>query len=212
MMCAFSIGVWLFQNNVACVVVLGERLRLAANLVFLHRLRKRREAACAGLERTAAAERVRFIRHAPARDGLTVHAIALVVVNLRERRVDRDLVKVRAAQPRDLRVDVGVDAPGQQRIVEKSRPGTMCAVQKATCSVSAKKLSGLRLSTIRPIGRTGTSSSGISLVASSTSKLNFSACSSVNDLHGRVRTPDRRRLRWLPTGRAGESPDPRQRS
>ena len=28
----------------------------------------------------------------------------------------------------------------------------MCAVQNATCSVSAKKLSGLRLSTIRPIG------------------------------------------------------------
>ena len=34
----------------------------------------------------------------------------------------------------------------------KSMPGTMCAVQNATCSVSAKKLSGLRFSTMRPTG------------------------------------------------------------
>jgi hypothetical protein len=53
----------------------------------------------------------------------------------------------------------------------KSMPGTRCAVQKATCSVSAKKLSGLRLSTILPTTRSGTSSSGTSLVGSSTSKL-----------------------------------------
>ena len=46
-----------------------------------------------------------------------MHAVALVVVHLRDRRVDRDLVEVRPAQPRDLRVDVGVDAAGQQRIV-----------------------------------------------------------------------------------------------
>lgn len=56
----------------------------------------------------------------------------------------------------------------------------MCAVQNATCSVSAKKLSGFRFSTSRPMGSTGTSSSGISFVASSTSKLNSSACSSGN--------------------------------
>src|SRR5262245_46934980 len=58
-------------------------------------------------------------------------------------------------------------------------PGTTCAVQNATCSVSSKKLSGLRLSTIRPTGVMGTSSSGTSLVASSTSKLKSSACRSV---------------------------------
>ncbi|SLH05140.1 Uncharacterised protein [Mycobacteroides abscessus subsp. abscessus] len=49
-------------------------------------------------------------------------------------------------------------------------PGTRLAVWKATCSVSAKKLSGLRSSTIRPTGSTGTCSSGTSLVASSRSK------------------------------------------
>ena len=58
-------------------------------------------------------------------------------------------------------------------------PGTTCAAQKATCSVSAKKLSGLRLSTSLPTGMTGTSSSGTILVASSTSKVKSSACSSV---------------------------------
>ena len=47
----------------------------------------------------------------------------------------------------------------------KSMPGTTCAVQNATCSVSAKKLSGLRFSTSLPTGMTGTSSSGTILVA-----------------------------------------------
>ena len=70
--------------------------------------------------------------------------------------------------------------PASSGSLVKSMPGTTCAVQNATCSVSAKKLSGLRLSTMRPIGVTGTSSSGTILVASSTSKLNFCACSSVN--------------------------------
>ena len=62
----------------------------------------------------------------------------------------------------------------------KSMPGTTFCVQNATCSVSAKKLSTLRLSTSLPIGRTGMSSSGISLVASSTSKSKPSANSSSN--------------------------------
>ena len=39
-------------------------------------------------------------------------------------------------------------------------PGTTCATQNATCSVSAKKLSGLRFRTSLPTGTTGTSSSG----------------------------------------------------
>ena len=45
-------------------------------------------------------------------------------------------------------------------------PGTMLAAQKATCSVSAKKLSGHRFSTMRPMTFNGTCSSGISFVAS----------------------------------------------
>ena len=59
-------------------------------------------------------------------------------------------------------------------------PGIMFAGQNATCSVSAKKLSGQRSSTIVPIICSGTSSSGISLVASRWSNGNSAACSSVN--------------------------------
>jgi hypothetical protein len=70
--------------------------------------------------------------------------------------------------------------PASSGSFEKSRPGTTCAVQNATCSVSAKKLSGLRSSTMRPTGRSGTSSSGTIFVASRMSKLNCSASSSVN--------------------------------
>ena len=54
-------------------------------------------------------------------------------------------------------------------------PGGMLVGRKAACSVSAKKLSGLRSSTMRPITWIGTSSSGISLVASRMSKGRASA-------------------------------------
>ena len=77
----------------------------------------------ARLERAAAAERVRLVGHAAALDRLPMHAVALVVVHLRDRRVDRNLVEVRAAEPRDLRVDVGVDAAGEQRIVREVDAG-----------------------------------------------------------------------------------------
>ena len=53
-------------------------------------------------------------------------------------------------------------------------------MQNATCSVSAKKLPATRSRTRRPTRRTGTSSSGMILVGSSTSKANRSAKSSSN--------------------------------
>ena len=60
---------------------------------------------------------------------------------------------------------------------EKSMPSTSTPVPKADCSVSAKKLSGLRSSTMRPTGRSGNWSSGQRLVSSSGSK-SSSGCSS----------------------------------
>ena len=48
-----------------------------------------------------------------------MHAVALVVVDLRHRRIHWDLVEVGPAEPRDLRIDIGVDAPGEQRVVGK---------------------------------------------------------------------------------------------
>ena len=70
-----------------------------------------------GLKRAAATQGVGLVGDAPAWDGLAVHAVALVVVDRCERRVDGEFVEVGAAQARDLGVDVGVDATGQQRVV-----------------------------------------------------------------------------------------------
>jgi hypothetical protein len=70
-----------------------------------------------GLERTAAGQRVRFVRDASARDRLTMHAVALVVVHLRDRCIDRDLVEIDAAQTGDLRIQIRMDAALQQRVV-----------------------------------------------------------------------------------------------
>ena len=103
-------------------IVVGEQFRLAADLIVLNRLRERGEAAHARLEWAAAAERVGLVGNASARDRLTVHAVALIVVNLLHGRIDGNLVEVRASEARDLRVDVRVNAPGEQRIVGEVEP------------------------------------------------------------------------------------------
>ena len=79
------------------VVVLGELLRLAPDLVSFHLLREGGEArrrAC--LERASPAKGIGLVRHATARDRLPVHAVALVVVRLGDGRIDRDLVEIGA--------------------------------------------------------------------------------------------------------------------
>ncbi len=82
--------------------------------------------------------------------------------------------------------------PASSGSFEKSIPGTRFWTPKATCSVSAKKLSGLRSRTMRPTGVMGTSSSGTILVASRTSKLNPFACSSLKI--------------WKPSSYSGKTP------
>jgi hypothetical protein len=52
-----------------------------------------------------------------------MHAIALVVVDLRDRCVDRDLVEVGPTEARYLRVDVGVNTAREQRIVAEVDTG-----------------------------------------------------------------------------------------
>lgn len=49
--------------------------------------------------------------------GLAMHAVALVVLHRCDGRVDGDFVKIRTAQPTDLRVNVGVDASRQKGII-----------------------------------------------------------------------------------------------
>ena len=113
----------------------------------------------------AAAQAVGKIGDLALVDGLAGKAVALVVVDRPQRAVDRQLVEVRARRAAAgcrYRRTAGPAAAGS---LVKSMPGTTWPVWKATCSVSAKKLSGLRFSVILPTFTTGTSSSGMSLVA-----------------------------------------------
>jgi hypothetical protein len=89
------------------------------------RLRVRDEAAhrAAGLERTAAADRVRVVGGLARIDGLPHEPVALIVVERRHRPVDRDLVEVGAAEARELGVGVREQAPLQQRIVREVDTG-----------------------------------------------------------------------------------------
>ena len=92
------------------------------------------------------------------------YAVALVVGDAASGPVDRQLGEVRAAEPDELGVDVRELPRLEQRVIGEVDARHHVAVWKATCSVSAKKLSGLRLSIILPDRPHRTSSSGMSLV------------------------------------------------
>ena len=89
--------------------------------------------AAPSLKRATPAERVRLVGDTATVDGLPVHTVALVVVDLRDGRVDRDLVEVRAAEARNLRVVVRVNSAGEQRIVREVDPGN--DVRRAECDL-----------------------------------------------------------------------------
>ena len=71
----------------------------------------------AGHERAATVERVGSVRRHTTVDGGLVHAVAQHVVDRRVRAVDRQLVEVRSAEPRQLGVDVGEEPHLEQRVV-----------------------------------------------------------------------------------------------
>ena len=129
-----------------------------------------------------------------------------------QRGVYWDLMEIWAPKPRDLGIHIGVDAAGKQGSLEKSMPGTTCAAQNATCSVSAKKLSGLRFqdhAAYRAYGNQflGDEFGGVENVKTECIGLLFG-----EDLHAKFVFRIGRRPRCVPTGRAGCSPGPRPRS
>src|SRR5690554_6592522 len=81
--------------------------------------------------------------------------ILLEVVHRAFRGVNRQAVEVWPAQALDLSVQIGKLRPCNKGSSVKSMPGAILWVQKATCSVSAKKFSTTRLSTSLPTGCTG---------------------------------------------------------
>ena len=111
-----------FVEQGGLVVVFREPLRFAPHLVdgavvLIDPFREGDEALGAGLKGTAAPQRIRLIGHPSAGDGLTMHAVALIVVHRGQRGVDRNFVKVGASQPRDLGVHVRMYPPVQQRVI-----------------------------------------------------------------------------------------------
>ena len=147
-------------------VVVGELLRLAAHLVAGDRLRESCvKPARPRLERAAAAERVGLVGHAAAVDRLAMDAVALVVVRLRERRVDRDLVEVGPAQPRAAacRSTSGCARRAAGRSRSRCRaPGS--GRRRRPARSRRRSCRGCGRAPCGPTGVTGTSSSGTILV------------------------------------------------
>ncbi len=100
-------------------VVVSKQFRIAAHFVRCNRLREAGEACRTSLVWHTAAQRIRFVVHAAAVDGLAMETVALVVLDLDDRRVDRDLVEVRAAQTGQLGILVREVTTLQQRIVRE---------------------------------------------------------------------------------------------
>ncbi|CAM5554107.1 hypothetical protein STENM223S_08773 [Streptomyces tendae] len=125
--------------------------------------------------------------------GRLVHAVAQHVVDRRLRPVDRQLREV-GPPSRVICVSRYENSrPASSGSSVTSIPGTRCPTWKATCSVSAKKLDGLRFSVSSPTGCTGASSSGTMLVGSSRS-MPSKVCSG---LSGNV---------WMPSSHCGYAP------
>jgi hypothetical protein len=104
-------------------IMVGKFFRAAAYFVFGNGLGEAGEALHAGLEWAAATQRIWLVGDTATRDGLAVHAIALVVVHGLERGVNGQLVKVDATEAADLRIQIGVDAALQQGVVGEINAG-----------------------------------------------------------------------------------------
>jgi hypothetical protein len=95
-------------------------------------------------------------------------------------RIDRDMGEVGSSQSLELGIKIGKIATLQEGIIGEVDAGHNILRTECYLFGLGKKLSTQRSKTRRPTRRTGTSSSGIILVASKTSKANPSANSSSN--------------------------------
>jgi len=84
--------------------------------------------ACLSLIWTPAAKRVGFVRYATTVHGLPMHAVAPIIVHWRQWCVNRERMTVGAAETRDLRIQVRMNAPASNGSLLKSIPGTTCVV------------------------------------------------------------------------------------
>src|SRR5665213_435132 len=84
-------------------VMIGEFFRLSTYHVAVERLRKGYEPVeTTGLKRTATPELIRFVCNRPAMNGLSMHPVTLIIVDLVDRSINGQLVEIRATQTRNL--------------------------------------------------------------------------------------------------------------
>lgn len=126
----------------------------AHELYFLPRvpdmIQNRRVSVPAVFRAPVIVDRVRFVIRRVSVDPHTMHAITLEVVVRAGRTVNRNLMEIRPTKTTDLCIGIGEQTSLQQRIVGEVQTGNNMTGWNAACSFSAKKLSGLRLSTILP--------------------------------------------------------------
>ena len=150
-------------------------------------------------------------RRGPWRRVWRMMPVALEVAHRARGRLIGSSWKFGAAEAQQLRVGVGEQPPCSSGSLVKSMPGTTWPGWNAACSVSAKKLSGLRSSTILPI-----SSQRHHLLGDQLGRVehveveNVGESSSVERLDRRTPTRGSRRSRSPRTGRGGGSPDRRR--
>lgn len=110
-----------------------------------------RRVSAGGVSRNAViVNRVRFVIRRVSVDPHAMHAVTLEIMVRAGRTVNRNLMEIRPTKTTDLCIGIGEQTSLQQRIVGEVQSRTICPGWKAACSFSAKKLSGLRLSTILP--------------------------------------------------------------
>src|SRR5665213_986557 len=105
--------------------MIGRSFRLASHFVLalLERLSVGDEALGACLKRTTPAEGIGLVGYAATIYRLPMNAITLVVMRRREGCVNRNFVKIGAAESRDLGVHIRMDAPGEQWIIAELNSG-----------------------------------------------------------------------------------------
>src|SRR5690348_10045626 len=74
-----------------------------------------------------------------------MHPIPLVIVNLRDRRIDRNLVEVWPAETRQLGIDIGVNASSKERIVTEIQSGNDMRSTRSHLLRFCKKVVGISI-------------------------------------------------------------------
>ena len=153
---------------------------------------------------------VRLVVHAAFRHFHLPQAVALEIVHRAARRVDRDLVEVRTAQPRELRVLIGEEPALQKRIIREI--DARHNVRRQKCHLFRLGEEVVHVPVEHHLADHAQRDDFLRDELRRVQHIEIEAVrrASIKDLQGRAPTPGSRRARWLPTDRAGGNPGPRR--